>query len=233
MKFGYKRKLHNRKVLRLKGYDYSSAGHYFLTNCCQNRTCLFGKIENGEMILNDAGKMVEKWYYELENKYPDKRCHEMVIMPNHMHCIIENILNAHDTTQNKNCNENLMDASQRDAHVRTSLCGRPVDEKRGRPVDKNQCFTNDKIDNDEKRGRYGQHNKIYGASISDVMDWFKTMTTNEYIRGVKQLGWKRFDKKLWQRSFNDKIVRTEYSLDRIRKYIINNPANWGKDKFYQ
>ena len=65
------------------------------------------------------------------------------------------------------------------------------------------------------------------------MDWFKTMTTNEYIRGVKQLGWKRFDKKLWQRSFNDKIVHTDYSLERIRNYIINNPANWGKDKFYQ
>ncbi|MDD3685845.1 MAG: hypothetical protein PHE56_03665 [Bacteroidales bacterium] len=227
MKFRNKRKLPNRKVLRLKGHDYSSPGHYFLTICCQNRTCLFGKIENGEMILNDAGKMVEKWYYELENKYPDKRCHEMVIMPNHMHCIIENILNANDTTQNKNCNENLMDASQRDAHVRTSLCGRPVDEKRGRPVDKNQNF------DDEKRGRYGQHNKIYGASISDVMDWFKTMTTNEYIRGVKQLEWQRFDKKLWQRSFNDKIIRTEYSLVRIRNYIINNPTNWGKDKFFK
>ena len=116
MKFGNKRKLNNRKVLRLKGYDYSSAGHYFLTNCCQNRKCLFGKIENGVMILNDAGKMVEKWYYELENKYPDKRCHEMVIMPNHMHCIIENVLNAHDAFQNKNDNENLIDESQRDAH---------------------------------------------------------------------------------------------------------------------
>ncbi|NLI71985.1 MAG: hypothetical protein GX361_04560 [Bacteroidales bacterium] len=43
------------------------------------------------MILNDAGRMVEKWYYDLENKYPDKRCDEMVIMPNHFYCIIENM----------------------------------------------------------------------------------------------------------------------------------------------
>jgi REP element-mobilizing transposase RayT len=40
--------------------------------------------------MKDAGKMVEQWYRELENKYPDKRCHEMVIMPNHFHYIIEN-----------------------------------------------------------------------------------------------------------------------------------------------
>lgn len=225
--------LHNRKVLRLKGYDYSSVGYYFLTICCQNRERFFGEIENGVMVLNDAGKMVEKWYSELENKYPDKRCHEMVIMPNHMHCIIENVSNAHETFQN----DNLNDTFQRDAHVGMSL--------RGRPVDENQCCTNNEIDNDEKRGcpvdenndyktsssQYGMQNKIYGASISDVMDWFKTMTTNEYIRGVKQLGWKRFNKKFWQRSFNDKIVHTDYSLDRIRKYIINNPSNWGKDKF--
>lgn len=43
------------------------------------------------MGLNDAGKMIEKWYFELDNKYPDIRCHEMIVMPNHFHCIIEKI----------------------------------------------------------------------------------------------------------------------------------------------
>ena len=229
MKLRHKRDLPNRKVLRLKGFDYSSKGYYFLTICCQNREYFFGTIENGVMVLNDAGKMVEKWYYELENKYPDKRCHEMIIMPNHMHCIIENVLNAHETL-----------IFQRDAHEGTSLRGRPVDEKRGRTVvdncnviNDNGIIGNNTIDDDSMNtSQYGMQNKIYGASISDVMDWFKTMTTNEYIRGVKQLGWKRYNKKLWQRSFNDNIIRTEYSLERIRKYIINNPANWGKDKLF-
>ena len=82
---------HQRKSIRLKGYDYSKAGLYFITICVQNRMCLFGTVEKGNMFLNDAGQMVEKWYYELENKYPDKRCHEMVVMPNHFHCIIENM----------------------------------------------------------------------------------------------------------------------------------------------
>lgn len=80
-----------RKSIRLKGYDYSQPGLYFITICCQDRICRFGHVENGEMVLNDAGRMVEKWYYELENKYPDKRCHAMIVMPNHFHCIIENV----------------------------------------------------------------------------------------------------------------------------------------------
>lgn len=87
---------HQRRSIRLKGYDYSKAGLYFITICVQTRALLFGRVHNGEMLLNDAGKMVEKWYYELENKYPDKCCHEMVVMPNHFHCIIENVSDGTD-----------------------------------------------------------------------------------------------------------------------------------------
>lgn len=87
----YNPKIHNRQSIRLKGHDYSQSGLYFITICCQNNAHMFGRIMNGKMILNDAGKMIEKWYYELENKYPDKRCHEMVVMPNHFHCILENM----------------------------------------------------------------------------------------------------------------------------------------------
>ncbi|MDQ3017853.1 MAG: hypothetical protein M3R25_14165, partial [Bacteroidota bacterium] len=50
-----------------------------------------GKITDGQMIMNDAGKMIEKWYLELENKFPDIKCDAHVIMPNHFHCIIENL----------------------------------------------------------------------------------------------------------------------------------------------
>jgi hypothetical protein len=106
--------IHNRKSIRLKGYDYSKAGLYFITICCQDMTCLFGEIINGEMILNDAGKMVETWYNELENKYPDKRCHEMVVMPNHFHCIIENV--DIKTLNIEMDNINGMDAHGMDAH---------------------------------------------------------------------------------------------------------------------
>jgi len=98
---------YQRRSIRLKGYDYSKTGLYFITICTQNHEFLFGEIcgavgadlcvcpiENiskKEMVLNDAGRMIEKWYTELENKYPDIRCHEMIIMSNHFHTIIEKI----------------------------------------------------------------------------------------------------------------------------------------------
>jgi hypothetical protein len=65
-------KLPQRKSIRLKGYDYSQAGFYFITIVTQNRINLFGKIENGEMILNDAGKMVENQWLKLPERFNNK-----------------------------------------------------------------------------------------------------------------------------------------------------------------
>ena len=66
-----------------------------------------------------------------------------------------------------------------------------------------------------------------------MMDAFKSITTVEYIRGVKNLGWKPFDGKIWQRNYYEHIIRNEKSYNTISNYIINNPAQWQADKFYQ
>ncbi len=81
----------DRRSIRLKGYDYSKEGLYFVTICCQNMAHLFGKVVSGQMQLNAAGLMVNEWIKKLENKFPDIRIDEYVIMPNHIHLIIENI----------------------------------------------------------------------------------------------------------------------------------------------
>jgi putative transposase len=66
-------------------------------------------------------------------------------------------------------------------------------------------------------------------SIPAIMDWFKSATTVEYINGVKNLGWPRFDRYLWQPKYHDRIVRNDRELEHIRDYIANNPANWHDD----
>ncbi len=66
-------------------------------------------------------------------------------------------------------------------------------------------------------------------TLGDMIGWFKTMSTNEYIRGVKQFGWKPFHKKVLQRNYYEHIVRNERELNSIREYIENNPANWEMD----
>jgi len=85
----YNPKIHHRRSIRLRGYDYSQAGLYFITICTQNRLYLFGKITGGIMALNDAGKMVEQIWNEIPNDFNNTRLHEFIIMPNHMHGIIE------------------------------------------------------------------------------------------------------------------------------------------------
>jgi REP element-mobilizing transposase RayT len=66
-------------------------------------------------------------------------------------------------------------------------------------------------------------------TLFQVMDWFKTMTTNEYIRGVKLLGWPRFDQHFWQPRYFDHVIRSERKRDVLRRYIISNPARWSMD----
>jgi len=79
---------HHRRSIRLKGYDYSQAGSYFVTICVQNRECLFGEVVDGEMRLNQFGEIMFKWWNELPNYYPPVELDEFVVMPNHIHGII-------------------------------------------------------------------------------------------------------------------------------------------------
>lgn len=69
-----------------------------------------------------------------------------------------------------------------------------------------------------------------GKTVGDMIDAFKSITTVEYIRGVKNHGWKRFDRKLWQRNYWEHIIRNDESYERIAAYIDNNPDKWGEDQ---
>lgn len=79
---------HHRRSIRLRGYDYSQAGAYFITVCQVNRECIFGEVINGEMHPNQFGEIVLKWWNELPTYYPPVELDEFVVMPNHMHGIL-------------------------------------------------------------------------------------------------------------------------------------------------
>ena len=66
-------------------------------------------------------------------------------------------------------------------------------------------------------------------SLSDVVHRFKTLTTKRYIDGVKQLRWAGFAGRLWQRNYFEHVIRNEESMNRIRQYILDNPARWEFD----
>jgi putative transposase len=198
--------IHHRRSIRLKGYDYARAGAYFVTLCTQNRECLFGAIADGEMGLNEAGRMMEHWYLELQNKYPDMQCDAWVCMPNHLHFVVVN------TGEPLGMGKRAVGA-----------------DLRVRPVSGARWITGEPLANGEPFGR-DEHT---GSPLPAVVQWFKTMTTNTYIRGVKHNGWTPFAGKLWQRNYWERVVRNKEELNLIREYIHNNPAQWESDRLYR
>jgi putative transposase len=79
---------HHRRSIRLKGYDYSRPGAYFITLCTQDRFCLFGEVVDGEMRLNDPGRLVRTEWEMLPRRFPNVELDAFVVMPNHLHGII-------------------------------------------------------------------------------------------------------------------------------------------------
>ena len=170
---------HHRHSMRLRGYDYAQAGAYFVTIVTRDRVCLFGEMVNGEMRLNDGGRMIEQWWFELNRKFSTVETDEFVVMPNHFHGIV------------------VIAGVTVGADLRVG----PNSE--------------------------GAH---AGAPLPTIIQWFKTMTTNEYMRGVKTRSWTPFAGRLWQRNYYEHIVRCENELTRIREYIANNPLQWEMDR---
>jgi putative transposase len=154
----YDPNIHHRRSIRLKGYDYSQKGVHFVTICIQQYACLLGTIKEGQMFPNMVGEMIQRWWLEVEHKFPDIEIEAYMVMPNHFHGIVYNL-----GMVNSNIGVDL------------GVC----------PCDR------------------GEH---VGSPLHRVVQWFKTMTTNEYIRNVKQHGWQRFDRRLWQRNYYEHII---------------------------
>ncbi|WP_346837874.1 transposase [Microbulbifer sp. SAOS-129_SWC] len=77
-----------RKSIRLKNYDYSNTGAYFITICIQHKHCLLGEVRDGAMQLNTAGRMVADHWLKIPSRFPQVILDEFVIMPNHIHGVI-------------------------------------------------------------------------------------------------------------------------------------------------
>jgi REP element-mobilizing transposase RayT len=183
----YNPDLHHRRSIRLKGYNYSRPGVYFVTICTEDRECLFGEIVGGEMHLNDAGRMVREIWNELPHRFPHIQLDRFIIMPNHMHGIIV-------------INETI--------DCRGESCIRPM------------------IEGDHKDRPYGTRPKTLGR----ILQAYKSITTYRYVRGINENHCPPFRKRLWQRNYYEHVVRNEDEMNRIREYILNNPAHWPEDE---
>ena len=207
----YNPDVRHRRSIRLKGYDYATAGAYFLTVCIQGRECLLGGISGGKMVLNDAGAMVDEFWQKLTEKFPHSRLDQYSIMPNHFHGIIW-----------------IGGAAPR-VHPAGDGKGPVGADPRVRPDV--GFITNDKTGDAGQGGHMGMgQGGPMGPPLRGIVQWFKTMTTNAYIRAVKNHAWPPFAGRLWQRNYYERIIRNADELHRARRYIENNPARWETDR---
>jgi hypothetical protein len=80
---------HHRRLIRLKGYDYSQIGHYFITICTQNRECILGNVVDGKMQLSKIGQLVQIVWNDLLKRFEYLELDKFTVMPNHIHGIIK------------------------------------------------------------------------------------------------------------------------------------------------
>jgi len=206
--------LPQRRSIRLKGYDYSQAGLYFITICCQDRICRFGEIKNGEMILNEYGEIAYNEWIKLTERFTNFELDVFQIMPNHMHGII--VLND-DVGATLAVAPNSFDSSNE-------------------LVAQNEIDKSNEIDSSISFDSIGA-----GASpaptVFDIVGAYKSLVANGCLK-IWKLQWTGVNPapnmgKLWQRNYYEHIIRNEESYQNISAYIINNPAKWKDDKFYK
>lgn len=239
----YQPEKHHRRSIRLKGYDYTQKGLYFITICCQNRICRFGDVVDGEMALNEYGQIAYNEWLKLSDRFSNFELDVFQIMPNHMHGII--LLNNVSVvgaavgavgagftpaqidlnTQNELDIKNNLD-SQIDLNIKNNLNTR-----------------NDiNIKNDLDVQNIGQYDDNIRATarvaptVYDIVGAYKSLVANGCLEIWKSI-WAGVTPvplmgKLWQRNYYEHIIRNEQSYQTISNYIINNPAKWTNDKFY-
>ncbi|MBN2382208.1 hypothetical protein JXQ70_04940, partial [bacterium] len=184
----YDSKKHNRRSIRLKGYDYSQPGFYYFTICTQDRLERFGEVKNETMILNDAGKMVNAEWNRLPERFRQVILDAYVIMPNHMHGILH-IKSLEHKNQNT-VGTGLVPVLNRDETM--GIVCNDLDEYDDERDD-NSCNPTYICTESDRMGT-----RPIPTAFYDMIGTFKSLSHNEYSFHVRNDGWPPFRKRLWQ-----------------------------------
>jgi putative transposase len=200
-----------RQSIRLRGFDYTSSGAYFITICSYQKEQVFGSIGQNTMQCNDWGEIIlEEW--QSTSKLRDYvQLDEFVVMPNHIHGIIW-----------------IQNPTQAVAARRAS----PEDDEFQKPsfAQKELAISNAQKELAISKGRL--HSTIKSGatsgSLGAIVGAFKSAVTKRInqSRGFSGIT-------VWQRDFWERIIRNDVELERIRTYIINNPSQWLQDEDFK
>ncbi|ABQ26894.1 transposase [Geotalea uraniireducens] len=228
----YNPDIHHRRSIRLREYDYSSNGAYFVTICAQGRECLFGDILDGEMRLNDAGRMVAEWWVKLPGKFPNVALDEYFVMPNHFQGII--CIVGAGFPRPVFANDDVGAGSSRPVFANDDVGAgfpRPLSPENqnlgGETTENLGGRTPENLGGRTPENQGGRTPPLRKPTLGQIVGFFKYQTT-------KQINFMRDNPgvPVWQRNYFERVIRDEAELAGIREYIHFNPSKWTEDDEY-
>ena len=197
-----------RRSIRLPGYDYSDSGVYFVTICTQNHWELFGRIVGVDQCVNP--------------KVGVDPCVNPSVGADPCVCPkINPKMLLNDAGQM--INRWWVKIPERFTNITTDIYQIMPNHLHGIIVIK-------PLSNERTHGSEIGRTRWSAPTLGNIVQWFKTMTTNEYIRAVKNHQWQPFDDRLWQRNYYEHIIKDYEEWERIREYIVKNPEKWEDDR---
>ena len=241
---------HHRRSIRLKGYDYTQPGAYFITICTQGRACLFGEIIDGEMHLNEAGQIVVQTWQDLPNHISNVQLDAFVVMPNHVHGII--IITDHAggigagfkparTTMGSGSAAGSVGAGSVGAgSVGAGSEPAPTTIGPGPTAGPGSVAGSGPTTGPGSVAVVVGSGSVGSGSVGAGSEPAPTRSSHglpEIVRQFKTFSARRINElrgtpgtPVWQRNYYEHIIRDESSLSRIRQYIAENPARWDADQ---
>jgi REP element-mobilizing transposase RayT len=221
-----------RNSLRLKGYDYSQPGAYFVTICTENGVSYLGNIVDGITVSYPISDVIREICQEIPEKFQGVDLDAFIIMPNHVHGIV---------IINKECRDMIHQAPM-DNFIKNNNVGLMNQAPtKNHSIDKKGCLINQARAKNRVPAK-GQISKINQALIKNryrTKNWNlmqdSKRTVGKIIRYFKAKTAKIVHDKFfpsfqWQRSYYEHMVRSAQELNSIREYIINNPIKWALDR---
>ena len=214
---------HHRRSIRLKGYDYSADGLYFITICTKDKNHYFGRVIDGKMVLNERGQIVNnEWLNTINIRQGEVILHEYIVMPNHFHAIIEI------------CRRGVSHTPQMHTpQIHTPQSNTPND---GLTSNNGVCdTTNNGVCDTTNNGVCNATNNgacdTIDRGVCDTPLRSPSKTLGAIVRGFKSAVTKQIGFPIWQRNYHEHIIRNTNAFTKISNYIRNNPAQWHTDMF--
>lgn len=232
--------LPHRHSIRLRGYDYSLEGAYFVTIVTEGRACLFGDVHGDAVCLNEAGRIAEEVCRATEAHCAGLCVDSLVVMPNHVHVLValapgSSCMAARNPGRTDGAGEGRETPPLRySPHVRPAsralpACA-PADGAAAAPARTSGTRASSAgAGSPRPPGHHGAepdaaHPTLSRPTLGQVIAYYKYLSTK---RLTALYGWQ--PTRLWQRNYYERIIRSQREYDAACCYVADNPARWADD----